>query len=599
MKKVFSLLLSVAMLLSIVSAVDFSASASVQTGNFGECCEYTYSFDDSTGVLRIGEIGEMGCLHFVATRPWDSYNTSVKTIIVENGTQALDAGIFYNCPNLTSVSIPNTVNLFCYEVMTKGVFYGSDNVKEVHYASTKAQWDTLNIPEWTLNNAILYCTDGQYHFKHSFTSTMVMPTCTEQGYIHYKCYCGYEYNDSFTQPTGHNFANNVEYCNNGCGTRNPNYIPPQTTQPVTQPPQTTQPVNQSTQTTQPASDSQNQDTVTTQLGSIDLYDTTMYYNGKVHYPDFDIYDTEYDDIDKNECEIKYSKIPKNVGNYTLTVTYNGKSISKNFKIIPKVSKSYTLCIGSSKKLNAKSSSKIKYKSSNSKIVKVDKKGNVKALKKGSATITVYSAGLKSKCNITVKNPSVKISNSIISISSHGSDYIDATTFPLNKKLTYKSANTSVAKVTDNGVVKAVKPGKTTVTAQFKYNGKIYKKSINVTVYKAPSKVEMAAKSCILIKNVVAKYPSTFQLYNIYYVGNTVYLWYSCDNAYGGTIDHFARITYQKKADPFEFSIKANGGYIIVDPVASRPSLWTGTVSISKVNDYITKNPIITYKRPIY
>ncbi len=182
MKKVISLFISITMLLCVASTANFSVSASVQTGKFGE---YTYSFDDSIGVLRIGGKGSGD---YIQSRPWDSYNLLVKTIIVENGTQVLCAGIFYNCPNLTYVSIPDTISQFWFE-LSFGVFKGSNNVSEVHYASSKVQWDTLNIPDWTLKNAILYCTDGKYHFNH-------------------------------------NFASDSQYCLSGCGTVNPNYVVP-------------------------------------------------------------------------------------------------------------------------------------------------------------------------------------------------------------------------------------------------------------------------------------------------------------------------------------------------------------------------------------
>lgn len=57
MKKVISLFLSLAMLLSIVSVVDFSAYADVQTGSCGD--NVTYSLDTETGVLTISGTGDM------------------------------------------------------------------------------------------------------------------------------------------------------------------------------------------------------------------------------------------------------------------------------------------------------------------------------------------------------------------------------------------------------------------------------------------------------------------------------------------------------------------------------------------------------------
>ena len=57
MKKVISLFLSLTMLLSIVSVVDFSAYADVQTGKLGD--NVTYSLDTETGLLTISGTGDM------------------------------------------------------------------------------------------------------------------------------------------------------------------------------------------------------------------------------------------------------------------------------------------------------------------------------------------------------------------------------------------------------------------------------------------------------------------------------------------------------------------------------------------------------------
>lgn len=105
MKKIFSLVLSLAMLLSIVSVVDFSAYADVQTGKCGN--NVTYSFDTETGVLTISGTGDM-------TDYWNIqspfyYNNSLKSVIIESGITSIGDYLFYVCKNLTSVTIPNSV----------------------------------------------------------------------------------------------------------------------------------------------------------------------------------------------------------------------------------------------------------------------------------------------------------------------------------------------------------------------------------------------------------------------------------------------------------------------------------------------------------
>ena len=103
MKKVISLFLSVAMLLSIVSVVDFSAFADVQTGSCGD--NVTYSLDTSTGVLTISGTGEMTDSPF---RQNFNFNI-IKSVIIKNGVTSISDYAFADCSSLASVTIPNSV----------------------------------------------------------------------------------------------------------------------------------------------------------------------------------------------------------------------------------------------------------------------------------------------------------------------------------------------------------------------------------------------------------------------------------------------------------------------------------------------------------
>ena len=65
----------------------------------------------------------------------------------------------------------------------------------------------------------------------------------------------------------------------------------------------------------------------------------------------------------------------------------------------------------------------------------------------------------------------------------GSKTLSAKTYPTKVTVKWKSSNTSVAKVSSNGKVTAIKKGKATITAYFAYGGKTYKANCAVTVKK--------------------------------------------------------------------------------------------------------------------
>ena len=111
-------------------------------------------------------------------------------------------------------------------------------------------------------------------------------------------------------------------------------------------------------------------------------------------------------------------------------------------------------------------------SSNKKVASVDAKGKVKALKAGTATITGTAAdGSKKKvtCKITVKQPvkKVTITPSSAQVTEGQKVKLKVNVSPANasnKKVTWKSNNTSIATVDGNGVVTGKKAGNATITA---------------------------------------------------------------------------------------------------------------------------------------
>ncbi|MCM1364318.1 MAG: Ig-like domain-containing protein [Faecalibacterium sp.] len=120
-----------------------------------------------------------------------------------------------------------------------------------------------------------------------------------------------------------------------------------------------------------------------------------------------------------------------------------------------------------------SNQNVTWKTSDKKIATVSSKGVVKGVKAGKVTITCTTKdGSKvAKCTITVKNvkmKSIKLNKTAVEVISGNTYTLKATVSPsntTNKKLTWTSSNTKVAKVNSSGKITAVGAGKATITCK--------------------------------------------------------------------------------------------------------------------------------------
>lgn len=150
-------------------------------------------------------------------------------------------------------------------------------------------------------------------------------------------------------------------------------------------------------------------------------------------------------------------------------------------------------VGSSITLNVKftpsntTNKKIIWSSSNTSIAEINEKGQVTAKKVGSVTITAKSTnGKEAKVIVNVKKgstsiTSIKLNKVYVSLVSGSSITLKATITPTtapNKTIEWSSINESIATVNSKGLVKALKAGKTIITAKTS-NGKTAKCTIEV------------------------------------------------------------------------------------------------------------------------
>lgn len=113
-----------------------------------------------------------------------------------------------------------------------------------------------------------------------------------------------------------------------------------------------------------------------------------------------------------------------------------------------------------------------WKTSNRNVVAISSKGLIKGVSAGTATITCTTkdGNAKTTCKVTVVQPAtgIKLDPVALTVREGSVKAITATVLPsdtTNSKVTWSSANTKIATVDSNGVVKGIAPGYVKITAK--------------------------------------------------------------------------------------------------------------------------------------
>lgn len=155
-----------------------------------------------------------------------------------------------------------------------------------------------------------------------------------------------------------------------------------------------------------------------------------------------------------QCVVTVKQAVKNIKlNKTLITGSKGTKVTLKAKVTPTKADNRT----------------VKWQSSNKKIATVSNKGVVTVKGKGYATIKCTSgdgSGVYSKCvvNNSSKAKSVKLNKKSAKVSAGKTLKLRVTVKGNCKEVLWKSSNTKVATVTDNGLITAVENGKTVISA---------------------------------------------------------------------------------------------------------------------------------------
>ena len=286
---------------------------------FGDCTSLT-SITIPDRVTMIDDYAFCGCTGLKSVTIGNSVRgigdnafsgcTSLKSVTIGNSVTRIGDYAFYGCTGLTSITIPKSVTNLGEQAC--GYYYDDD-------AESYVKVNNFTIYGYSGTAIERYARKDNFQFidlythAHSYKSAVIKKAnCTANGAIKYTCLCG----DSYTKiirATGHK-----------CKT-------------------TTAKANFSkdglTITKCTVCGAIKSKTSIASVKTISLSKTALTYNGKTQRPSVVVKDRT-GKVLKNGTDytVKYSSGCKNVGQYTVTVTFKGKysgTKTLTFKIVPK------------------------------------------------------------------------------------------------------------------------------------------------------------------------------------------------------------------------------------------------------------------------
>ncbi len=173
-------------------------------------CKLIRRFDIPNSVTTIGNAAFSGC-------------TALEEITLSNSLTRIEGSTFNGSENLKSVTIPKSVKVIDYYA------FFCTNLKHVYFCGSEESWNSISV--FPGNESIYTATIHYNYCPHNYISSVILPTCTEQGYTIHTCYsCRDTYIDNYVDATGeHQYSPRkgndptctedgfVEYCCDICG----------------------------------------------------------------------------------------------------------------------------------------------------------------------------------------------------------------------------------------------------------------------------------------------------------------------------------------------------------------------------------------------
>ena len=474
-------------------------------------CSSLTSVTIGNGVKSIGDYAFYDCYGLTSVTIGNSVTSigdsafkfcdGLTSVTIGNGVTSIGDYAFYACDGLISVTIGNSVTSIGYHA-----FSYCPNLKNVYYADTEEKWNDISISS---GNDKLLSANILFNHTHSYTSSIAQKaTCTAPGAMAYTCSCG----DSYTTPIpeiDHSYKT----------------------------------------TTTKATASQDGEVVTAcevcgmvsstktiyKVSEINLSSTTLTYNGKAQNPTVTVKNSKGTTL-KNGTDytVTYSN-NVNVGTATAKITGEGDytgSVTKTFTIVPKSttvisaasSENGTVTLKWKKQVTQTTGYEIQYSTSSKftspKTVSVTSNSttsktikNLKATQKYYFRIRTYKTVSKKNYYSSWSKAVSAIMNGVVFNKTKTTVYIGdpltlkASVYPKKTKVTWKSSDTKIAKVSSSGKVTGVKAGTATITASIKLGSKTYKTTCKITVLTpsiklSKSKATVYTKESLTLKATV-------------------------------------------------------------------------------------------------